>query len=120
MLKDAIAAKDPADQYFEYADAAKFNSENAKRELQTYINAKDTTDQWNSLSIILKAVIRNKDTEARRSMSKALSETEIKKAGNFAENLLKGQIAKQFNDLAAGEKDPVAKGNITTIAGKIK
>jgi hypothetical protein len=120
LLKDSIASKNPGTQYFEYADGAKFNSENANGELQTYLNNKETSDQWSALLNLVKAVARNKDTEARRSMFKAMSEANIKAGSNFAENLLKGKFVEQINAVASSEKDSVAKGYITTIAGKIK
>ncbi len=120
MLKDSIATKNPGTQYFEYADVAKFNSENANGELQAYLNNKETSDQWAALLDLVKAVGRNKDTEARRSMFKAMSEANIKPASNFAERLLQGKFAEQINAVGKSEKDSVAKGYVTTIAGKIK
>ncbi len=119
-LATAIASKEPGTQYFEYADGAKFNSENANGELQTYLNDKETSNQWAALLNIVKAVGRNKDTEARRSMFKAMSEANIKPASNFAERLLQGKFVEQINAVGNSEKDLVAKGYITTIAGKIK
>jgi hypothetical protein len=119
-LATAIASKEPGTQYFEYADAAKFNSENANGELQTYLNNKETSNQWAALLNIVKAVGRNKDTEARRSMFKAMSEADIKPASNFAERLLQGKFVEQINAVGNSEKDSAAKGYITTIAEKIK
>jgi len=119
-LEVAIAGKNPGTQYFQYADAAKFNSENADGKLQEYLNNKDTSGQWSALLNLVKAVKDNKDTEARRSMYKAISEAEIKAGSNFAENLLKGKFVEQINAVARSEKDSIAKGYITTIAGKIR
>lgn len=120
LLKDSINTKNPGTQYFQYADGAKFDSENAKGELQAYLNDKDTSDQWSAVLNLVKAVKDNKDTAARRSMFKAISEADIKAGSSFAENLLKGKFVEQINDVARGEKDSIAKGYITTIAGKIR
>jgi hypothetical protein len=119
VLKDSISYKTPGTQYFEQADGAKFNSENANGELQTYLNDMKTSDQWAAVLNLVKAVKNNKDTEARRSMYRAISEADIKAGSSFAENLLKGEFVKQINDVARTEKDPDAKGYIAAIAGKL-
>lgn len=119
-LATAIAYKSPGTQYFEQADGAKFNGENVNGELQTYLNNMNTSDQWAAVLNLVKAVKNNKDTEARRSMYKAISEADIKAGNSFAENLLKGEFVKQINDTANSEKDASAKGYITLIAGKIR
>ena len=80
----------------------------------------NTSDQWAAVLNLVKAVKDNKDTAARRSMNKAISEANIKAGSNFAENLLKGKFVEQINDVARSEKDAVAKGYITTIAGNIR
>ncbi len=118
VLKDSISYKTPGTQYFEQADGAKFNSENSNGELQTYLNAMQTSDQWAAILNLVKAVKNNKDTEARKSMYKAISEAEVKAGSNFAENLLKGKFVEQINDVARSEKDSAAKGYITVTAEK--
>ncbi|HPR38865.1 MAG TPA: hypothetical protein PLT13_14810 [Spirochaetota bacterium] len=119
-LKAAIASKHPGTQYFQYATGDQFNSENTNGELQSYLNDKETSDQWSALLNLVKAVKDNKDTEARRSMYKAMSEANIKPAGNFAERLLQGKFVEQINAVGNSERDSLSKGYITTIAGKIR
>jgi hypothetical protein len=118
-LEDAIASKHPGEQYFRYAAAAQFNSENEGNKLQAYLNDKsDTSDQWVAILNIVKAVKSNKDTGARRSMYKAVSEANVKKGSNFAENLLKGQYVKQIRDIERSEKDAAAKRYLSTLVSK--
>jgi hypothetical protein len=120
VLKDSISYKTPGTQYFEQADGAKFDSENANGELQAYLNNMNTSDQWAAVLNLVKAVKDNKDTAARRSMYKAISESDIKAGSNFTENLLKGKFAEQINDVARTEKDSTAKAYVSAIAGKIR
>jgi hypothetical protein len=117
-LKAAISTKHVGTQYFQMADGTKFESENANGELQAYLDDLDTSAQWTAVLDIVRAVPSNRDTAARRSMYKALAESNIKKGSNFAENLLKGQVVKQINQAGAKEKDPVAKKYLNALAGK--
>jgi uncharacterized protein YwgA len=106
-------------QYFSHAAGAQFDSENSGNKLQAYLNDKrDTSDQWVSILNIIKAVKNNKDINARRSMYKAVSEADIKKGSNFAENLLKGQYVKQIRDIERSEKDATAKRYLSTLVSK--
>jgi hypothetical protein len=118
-LKDSIAYKNPATQYFRQADAAKFNGENANGELQAYLNdMRTTSDQWGAILNIVKAVKGNRDTAARRSMYKAVSEASVKAGSNFAENLIKGKFVEQIKAVARREKDSVAKRYLNALTGK--
>ena len=118
-LETAIGSRIPATQYFEHADGAKFDSENGGGKLQTYLNNMDkASDQWSAILSIVNSIKQNKDASARRSMYQAISQANIKKGSGFAENLLKGQVAKQINDSAASERDPAAKGHLTAIGSK--
>jgi hypothetical protein len=106
-------------QYFEYADGAKFMSENVNGELQNYLNdvGGETSKQWNYILGAVKTICRNKDLAARQAMYRALSEVNIKKGNGFLEGALSGQVAKQINDIASREKDAAAKGHLKTLAG---
>ncbi len=118
-LEDAIASKHVGTQYFELAVRAQFDSENEGNKLQAYLNDKsDTSDQWVSILNIVKAIKDNKDVNARRSMYKAVSEANVKKGSNFAENLLKGQYVKQIRDIERSEKDAAAKRYLSTLVSK--
>lgn len=118
-LEDAIATKNPGTQYFNYATGDQFNSENEGNKLQAYLNDKsDTSDQWVAILNIVKAIKDNKDVTARRSMYKAVSEANVKKGSNFAENLLKGQYVKQIRDIEIREQDSEAKRYINTLVNK--
>jgi hypothetical protein len=118
-LEDAIATKNPGTQYFRYAAAAQFDSENEGNKLQAYLNDKsETSDQWVAILNIVKAIKENKDVNARRSMYKAVSEADVKAGSNFAENLLKGQYVKQIRDIEIREQDSTAKRYINTLVNK--
>lgn len=120
-LEDAIASKHVGSQYFNYAVAPQFNSENSGGKLQAYLNNMDkAADQWTAILNLVNAIKQNKDTEARRSMYQAISEADIKRGSGFAENLLKGQVQKQINGASAAERDATAKGLLSQIAGKIQ
>lgn len=120
-LEDAIASKHVGSQYFNYAVAPQFNSENSGGKLQAYLNDMNkAADQWTAILNLVNAIKKNKDTEARRSMYQAISEADIKKGSGFAENLLRGQVQKQINDASAAERDATAKGLLNQIAGKIQ
>ena len=120
-LKDAIENSDVAKQYFNYVDAAKFNSENTNGDLQNYLNNINVPgDQWSAILNIISGTHYNKDTALRQSVYKILANLSVKKGSNFTENLIKGQVAKQINDYAASEKDSAAKGLLAKVAGKFK
>lgn len=120
-LKNAIENSDVAKQYFNYVDAAKFNSENANGELQNYLNNIAVPgDQWVAILNVISGAHYNKDTALRQNVYKILASLNVKKGSNFTENLFKGNIAKQINDYASSEKDSTAKGLLTKVAGKIK
>jgi len=118
-LDTAIGSRIPGTQYFQHADGAKFDSENAGGKLQTYLNNIDkASDQWSAVLSIVNSIKQNKDVSARRSMYQAISQANIKKGSGFAQNLLKGQVANQINDSATSERDPAAKGHLTAIGSK--
>ena len=117
-LKETLSYKKPSGQYFEYADGVIFNSENTDKILQSYLNDMSTMDQWNAILEILNAACRNKDTDARRSIYKAMAECDVKKGRGFAENLLKSQIVKRIKETSNSEKDVEVKEFLNTLSRK--
>lgn len=116
-LDEALRNQDVAGQYFRRADAGKFTTENASGQTQAHLNGiSKPAEQWTAIKKIVDAACNNKDMAAKRAMLKAVSEVRAKAGGNFAENILKSALVKQYGDMAGVERDAESK----TYLNKIK
>ncbi|MGL4369970.1 MAG: RICIN domain-containing protein, partial [Spirochaetota bacterium] len=73
-LKDAISGNAIVKKYFENITFGLFESDNAKKDFQNWMNGLSRTDQVAVYSDILDAGLRNSDDAASRSIFKAVSE----------------------------------------------
>ncbi|MBN1500649.1 MAG: hypothetical protein JW982_10855 [Spirochaetes bacterium] len=118
-LDQVLGNDNLAQEYFSKVDAEKFLSENNESVLQTELGYRKAMEQWNFITYAVRGVKLNKDVRARRAALTAISSSEIKKGGNFAEKVLATKTAENLTKIAATEKDEICRKLINEIAEKM-